>query len=132
MFNSSPLKLLNAVCSLYVYASLQLSHTSMLFPGGAYARLKEVNSDNADLDSEERRYPGGEPRPTTKVSFLINVVKVFDTYSAEEYDRHNEFIDPVAASAEYELEKRIEKMDVFPVDIVKGWFSWFWFFAVFV
>lgn len=45
---------------------------------------------------------------------------MFKTYCNEDYDRRNEEVDPVASSAEYELEKRVEKLELLPVELEKG------------
>ncbi|XP_058476810.1 neurabin-2-like isoform X2 [Solea solea] len=64
--------------------------------------------------------PEEESPPTSrKICFSIEPIKVFATYSNEDYDRRNEDVDPMAASAEYELEKRVERLDLFPVELEK-------------
>lgn len=50
----------------------------------------------------------------------LTLPQVFATYPNEDYDRRNEDVDPMAASAEYELEKRVERLDLFPVELEKG------------
>ncbi|XP_013767876.1 neurabin-1-like isoform X2 [Pundamilia nyererei] len=69
-----------------------------------------------DLSDKEN----GDGSVERKVKFCSAPIKVYNTYSNADYDRHNEDIDPVSASAEFELEKRVERMDVFPVEIKKG------------
>uniref|UniRef100_A0A667ZJ64 Neurabin-1 n=1 Tax=Myripristis murdjan TaxID=586833 RepID=A0A667ZJ64_9TELE len=54
-----------------------------------------------------------------KIRFSTAPMTVFNTYSNEDYDRRNEEVDPVASSAEYELEKRVEKLELFPVELEK-------------
>ncbi|XP_071544343.1 uncharacterized protein Spn isoform X4 [Panulirus ornatus] len=71
-------------------------------------------------DEDDDNDPSMPYHPHTKLTFSKDPVQVFSTYSVTEYDRKNDEVDPVAASAEYELEKRVEKMDLFPVEIVKG------------
>ncbi|KAK2836388.1 hypothetical protein Q7C36_014257 [Tachysurus vachellii] len=80
---------------------------------------------NYDPGSEITEIPGlpeeekEDIPPKRKIRFSTAVITVFNTYSNEDYDRRNEEVDPVASSAEYELEKRVEKLELFPVELEK-------------
>lgn len=85
---------------------------------------EEAEEDDAyEPESSSSEIPGlpveDEPPPSRKICFSTNPIKVFTTYSNEDYDRRNDDVDPMAASAEYELEKRVERLDLFPVELEK-------------
>ncbi|CAK6438304.1 unnamed protein product [Pipistrellus nathusii] len=107
----------------------------------AYSGLGEdsggsaLEEDDEDDDEEEDGEPPYEPEsgcmeipglseeedpvPSRKIHFSTAPIQVFSTYSNEDYDRRNEDVDPMAASAEYELEKRVERLELFPVELEK-------------
>ncbi|KGL88247.1 Neurabin-1 [Charadrius vociferus] len=81
----------------------------------------EDNCYEPDMEySEINGLPDEDEIPANrKIQFSRAPIKVFNTYSNEDYDRRNDEVDPVAASAEYELEKRVEKLELFPVELEK-------------
>ena len=62
----------------------------------------------------------GADKKKRKVYFNNEKGSIIYTYSAEEYNRSNREIDALTASAEWELEKRVEEKDMFTVDLDKS------------
>ncbi|XP_032641242.1 neurabin-1 isoform X2 [Chelonoidis abingdonii] len=121
--------------------NFQSSHVYMHSDYNVYRVRSRYNSDWGETgteqddqdDSDENNYyepdmeyaeviglPAEDEIPANrKIKFSSAPIKVFNTYSNEDYDRRNDEVDPVAASAEYELEKRVEKLELFPVELEK-------------
>ncbi|KAM9216027.1 neurabin-1 isoform 7-T7 [Dugong dugon] len=117
------------------------SHVYMHSDYNVYRVRSRYNSDWGETgteqdeqeDSDENNYyqpdmeyseivglPEEEDIPVNRrIKFSSAPIKVFNTYSNEDYDRRNDEVDPVAASAEYELEKRVEKLELLPVELEK-------------
>ncbi|KAG7492378.1 hypothetical protein MATL_G00013530 [Megalops atlanticus] len=91
--------------------------------GGSQLDEEEEEEEAYEPESSCTEIPGlpaeEEPPPSRKIRFSAGPIKVFTTYSNEDYDRRNDDVDPMAASAEYELEKRVERLDLFPVELEK-------------
>ncbi|XP_077358416.1 neurabin-2-like [Festucalex cinctus] len=91
--------------------------------GGSREEDDEDDDDHYEAESSCVEIAGlpveEEPPPSRKIRFSAEPIKVFATYPNEDYDRRNEDVDPMAASAEYELEKRVERLDLFPVELEK-------------
>ncbi|XP_072523240.1 neurabin-2 isoform X2 [Salminus brasiliensis] len=113
-------------------AGATLVEVSMYSAAGEDSGGSQLEDEDDDDEDEEEAYepentclevPGlpaeEEPPPSRKIRFSTAPIKMFMTYSNEDYDRRNDEVDPMAASAEYELEKRVEKLDLFPVELEK-------------
>lgn len=87
--------------------------------GNFWMEIPGLMDQYEEDDEDDLDYPVFEKK-NTKLRFSTGAIQVFSTYSVNDYDRRNEDVDPVAASAEYELEKRVEKMHVFAVELMKG------------
>uniref|UniRef100_A0AAZ3NWT9 PDZ domain-containing protein n=1 Tax=Oncorhynchus tshawytscha TaxID=74940 RepID=A0AAZ3NWT9_ONCTS len=91
--------------------------------GGSQQEEEEDEDEPYEPESSCHEKPGlpeeEDPPPSRKICFSTGPIKVFATYPNEDYDRRNEDVDPMAASAEYELEKRVERLDMFPVALEK-------------
>lgn len=117
----------------YLVVQQQVNHDSHIEKEKENFYGEENGYNDDDHDNDYYEIPGLTPLEKSEhassddsssdrrsVKFATTPIRVYATYSASCYDRRNDDIDPISASAEYELEKRIDKMDVFEAELERG------------
>ena len=98
--------------NLFSFSSPLRSILNTFHVGALYEMtgIEPLPSDDSMEDSDSRVY-----HKATKLRFSEKPLRVMLTWAKEDYERRGEGIDPLAATAQYELEKRIGKMDQFEI-----------------
>lgn len=82
-------------------------------------RLSDPSLPHSFTSSLPPESSSDKPPTRTKLSWSENPIMVGETHHKEDYERGNPDLDPVAESAVYELEKRLDKMEKFDLILNK-------------
>merc|ERR1711990_1009162 len=82
-------------------------------------RLSDPSLPHSFTSSLPPESSSDKPPTRTKLTWSENPIMVGETHHKEDYERGNPDLDPVAESAVYELEKRLDKMEKFDLILNK-------------
>ena len=84
---------------------------------GSQGREGQIKMQDVHSSLQQKKLP---ILNLSRVTFCPSLPLEFPTHSSEDYDRRNPWVDPAAASVEWEEEKRLERLRLLTVELVKG------------